>query len=211
MIRLLITDDHPVIVSGLQCLLDGHSDIQIVGVALSAADTLAWLCSNSADVLLLDISLPDMDGIDLCKKIHQQYPYIKIIGFTAFGQINFVTSMIRNGALGFLFKNTSKAEIIEAVKTVYRGNQYLSREVNEKLIAKATKTLPIRSSFIPELSRREKEVLELIVKEHTTKEIAEKLYLAVSTIETHRINISTKLGARNTAGLVRNAIKLGLV
>ena len=211
MIRLFIIDDHPIIINGLSMALSKYKDIQIAGTALSAADALDWLAEQEADVALLDIALPDMDGIDLCKKIHKRHPKLKIIGLTTYGQVSFITRMLQNGALGYLYKNTSEPELIEAIRKVYNGEKYLSREANEKLIAKATNSRPQRNSFIPKITRRELEVLELIVSENTTQEIAEKLFLSSSTVETHRMNLCAKLGARNTAGLVRNAMKLGLV
>lgn len=210
MIRLLIVDDHPIVISGLQNALEGQADIEIVGHVLTAKETMSWLEKTETDVILLDIGLPDMDGIDLCKLIHKQYPTIKIIGLTTYGQVSFITSMLRNGAQGYLYKNTSEHELAEAIRTVYAGGQYLSAEVNDKLIAKATRSLPKHGQLIPKLTRREKEVLELILSESTNQEIANTLFLSISTVETHRMNLCAKLGARNTAGLVKNAIKLGL-
>lgn len=210
MIRLLIVDDHPIVISGLQNALAEQDDIEIVGHVLNANETMLWLDKAETDVILLDIGLPDMDGIDLCKLIHKQFPTIKIIGLTTYGQVSFITSMLRNGAQGYLYKNTSEHELAQAIRTVYAGGQYLSAEVNDKLIAKATRSLPKNGQLIPKLTRREKEVLELILSESTNQEIANTLFLSISTVETHRMNLCAKLGARNTAGLVKNAIKLGL-
>lgn len=210
MIRLLIVDDHPIVISGLQNALAEQDDIKIVGQVLNATETMLWLEKAETDVILLDIGLPDMDGIDLCKLIHKQFPTIKIIGLTTYGQVSFITSMLRNGAQGYLYKNTSERELAQAIRTVYAGGQYLSAEVNDKLIAKATRSLPKNGQLIPKLTRREKEVLELILAESTNQEIANTLFLSISTVETHRMNLCAKLGARNTAGLVKNAIKLGL-
>ncbi len=210
MIRLLIVDDHPIVISGLQNALGEQGDIKIVGHVLNAKDALEWLGDNDTDVILLDIGLPDMDGIDLCKQIHKQFPEPKIIGLTTYGQVSFITSMLRNGAKGYLYKNTSEQELATAIRTVHGGGQYLSAEVNNKLIAKATRSLPKNGQLIPKLTRREKEVLELIMAESTNQEIADTLFLSISTVETHRMNLCAKLGARNTAGLVKNAIKLGL-
>ena len=211
MIQLLIIDDHPIVIQGIENAITKETNVEVAGTALNAEQAIKWLSANHADVILLDIALPDMDGIDLCKYIHKNFPASKIIGLTTFGQVSFITSMLRNGARGYLYKNTSEEELVNAIRTVHAGQQYLSREVNEKLIAKAARTLPKRESFIPKLTRREKEILELIIAENTTQEIADLLHLSVSTIETHRMNLCAKLGARNMAGLVKNAIKLGLV
>ena len=211
MIRLLLIDDHPIITQGIQNASAIEEDIQVAGIALNAEEAINWLAENETDIAILDIDLPDMDGIDLCKIIHKKYPAVKIIGLTTYGQVSFITGMLRNGAMGYLYKNTSETELIKAVRTVYKGEQYLSQEVNEKLIDKASRITPKRESFIPVLTRREKEILELIIAEHTTQEIAKLLHLSVSTIETHRMSLCAKLGARNMAGVVKNAIKFGLV
>lgn len=211
MIKLLLIDDHPIITQGIQNAAATEGDIQVVGVAHNAEEALNWLAKNEADVVILDIDLPGMDGIDLCKYLNKNYPGLKIIGLTTYGQVSFITGMLRNGAMGYLYKNTSETELVTAIRTVYQGQQYLSKEVNEKLIDKASRVTPKRESFIPALTRREKEILELIIAEHTTQEIAKLLHLSVSTIETHRMSLCAKLGARNMAGVVKNAIKFGLV
>lgn len=210
MIRVFLIDDHPIVINGLKKAVANQDDIEIVGHALSAKEAMNWLNKNQADVALLDISLPDIDGIDLCKMIHTKFPTLGIIGLTTFGQVSFITGMLRNGAKGYLYKNTTEKELLLAIRAVSRGERYLSKEVNDKLIAKATQGKSLDSSFIPKLTRREKEVLELIVAEHTNQEIADKLFLSTSTVETHRMNLCAKMGARNTAGLVKNAMKLGL-
>lgn len=211
MIRLFVIDDHTLVINGIQNAIKSETDIELVGNALDAQSAIQWLEKHEADVVILDIALPDMDGIDLCKYFNKHFPTLRIIGLTTYSQVSFITGMLRNGALGYLYKNTSESELVEAIRAVYAGEQYLSKEVNAKLIAKATHSLPKRESFIPKLTRREKEILDLIVSENTTQEIATILHLSVSTVETHRMNLCAKLGARNMAGLVKNAIKLGLV
>jgi len=211
MIQVFIIDDHQIVINGIQQAIEKQDDIEIIGTALSAAEGLEWLQQHTADVVLLDIHLPDRDGMEVCKILAKQFPELKIIGLTTFGQVSFITQMLQNGASGYLFKNTSEEELTEAIRTVHRGEQYLSKEVNDKLIAKAMKRKTASSTFIPKLTRREKEVLELIMEEHTNQEIADTLFLSVSTVETHRMNLCAKLGARNTAGLVKNAIKFGLI
>lgn len=210
MIRLLLVDDHQIVINGLKKAIATQPDIEVAGEALNATDAIAWLDENEADVAVLDLNLPDFDGIELCKKIRKKHPPLKVIGLTTYGQVSFITEMLRNGASGYLFKNTSEEEIVSAIRSVHSGQQYLSAEVNAKLIAKATKQPDNSHRFIPKLTRREREVLELIISECTNQEIAERLFISVSTVETHRMNLCAKLGARNTAGLVKNAIKFGL-
>lgn len=211
MIRLFVIDDHPVVVTGINQAVGSRPDIQLAGSAHRGEEALAWLAANSADVILLDVNLPGMDGIELCKTIKKQYPEVKIIGLTTFSEASFITGMLNNGASGYLFKNISEKELTDAILAVYAGKRYLSEEVNEKLISKATKQASARTGFVPKLTRREKEVLDLIMEECTTQEIAERLFLSVSTVETHRLKLFTKLDAKNVVGLVKNAMKFGLV
>lgn len=211
MIKLFIIDDHPIVISGIKQTFERHKQIDCVGSALNGVEAMQWLAKHHTDVILLDVNMPGKDGIELCKQIKKKYPNVKVIGLTTFSQASFITGMLRNGANGYLFKNASEEELTEAIITVHKGKRYLSEEVNDKLINKATQRSSGKAGFIPKLTRREKEVLELIVEEYTTQEIANKLFLAVSTVETHRMNLCAKLGAKNVAGLVKNAIKFGLV
>jgi len=211
MIRLFITDDHSIVIFGIRRALEAYPDIRVVDTAQTARETEQKLESQDVDVLLLDVHLPDQDGVDLCRTLLQAHPDLKIIGLTTFTQVSFIAEMLRNGAEGYLFKNTSEEELATAIRNVYGGEQYLSKEVQKRLIAKATRQKTESQAFIPKLTRREKEVLDLIVTEHTNQEIAAKLFITVSTVETHRMNLCTKLNARNTAGLVRNAIKFDLI
>ncbi len=209
MIKVFIVDDHPIVIKGLLTALEDDPNIQVVGQAESSRDCFLWFEENHADVVLLDIHLDEMDGIEVCKQLIKKMPELGIIGLTTYDQISFVNAMVKNGAKGYLYKNTSEEELMEAIKTVYAGREFFSREVYQKLIHQSNKN---RSrSFIPKITRREKEVLQLIYDEYTNQEIAKKLFLSVSTIETHRMNLCTKLNVRNTAGLIREAIKFGFV
>ncbi len=211
MIRLIIVDDHPLVIDGLTRAIAAAPDIELVGTALDAPSCLDWFERNEADVAILDISLPGMDGMELCKKLKGEHPGLQIIGLTTYDQVSFITEMLRAGASGYLFKNVDQEELIRAIQAVHSGDTYLSKGVNDKLIAKAMQGGQPQQGFIPRLSRREKEVLKLIVEEYTNQEIADQLCIALTTVETHRVHLREKLGARNTAGMVKNAIKFGLV
>jgi len=155
--------------------------------------------------------LPDGDGIQLCKELVKAQPNLKVIALTTYNQNILVKNMIRNGAHGFLLKNTSLEELQRAIETVYRGEQYLQTEIKESLLRDTLGTTAQRTTFRPRLTRREKEVLQLIMDELTTTEIGEKLFISPKTVETHRLNLLQKLGVRNTAGLVKEAINQGLL
>lgn len=209
MINVFIVDDHQVVLDGIQSMLDAADGMSLVGLARNGQETLEFLKVNTVDVALIDINLPGMDGIELCKLIVKNHPKIKVLALTTFNEVSFITNIIKGGASGYLLKNTSKEELITAINTVSQGEQYLSKEVQEKLISASFGKKD--TSFIPKLTRREKEVLKLITEEFTTKEIAEKLFISDATVETHRLHLLNKLGARNTAGLVKTAIQKGLI
>jgi DNA-binding NarL/FixJ family response regulator len=164
------------------------------------------------DVILLDINLPDIDGVDLCKKIGALYPDINIIALTMYNEGSFISGMLKNGAKGYVLKNSDKGLLKEAIKTVHAGGSFFGEEVTKTLMqSMMPETQTSKSGNIPKLTRREKEVLKLIVQEHTTPEMAEKLFISLNTVETHRKNLLQKLNVRNTAGLVRFAVENKLV
>ena len=210
MIRLAITDDHPLLVEGMKNILAQSRNVKLVNSFPSADETINYKGFSQIDVLLLDINLPDMDGIALCGKLHTKWPHLKIIGLTSHKQTSFLKGMLKAGAKGFLVKNTPAEEIIGAIEIVFMGQEYIQTEMKELLIAETLKT-GHHNSFIPKLTRRELEILKLITEEHTTQEIAEKLFLSPKTVETHRQNLMLKLEAKNSIGLVKIAMHKGLV
>ncbi|HZV69039.1 MAG TPA: response regulator transcription factor [Saprospiraceae bacterium] len=212
MINLCITDDHQMVLEGLQLLLQDQREIHVVKICRSAKDLLEYLSREAPDVILLDINMPEMNGIEACKTIKKEHPAIKVIALSMITEANLIKLMLKNGAEGYLHKNAGREEIVDAVVDVYHGKKYLSSEVSELLMQISDKD-PIKSteSPFPKLSRRESEILQLIVDEKTTHEIAGSLFIGFGTVETHRRNIMIKLGSKNTAGLVRTAIEYGLV
>lgn len=208
MIRIFIADDHQVLIDGIKFILNEESDITIVGEALDGETALMKMEKVAFDIALLDINLPKKDGIETCKALLKMKPEVKVIGLTMFNEGSFIENMLKSGARGYILKHEGKEEMIKAIKSVYAGEEYLSQEVSKTLIHSmiAGKERP-NSNFIPKLTRREREILALILEEHTTAEIAAKLFLSLSTIETHRKNLLSKFGVRNTAGLVRFAVE----
>ncbi|WP_108805544.1 MULTISPECIES: response regulator transcription factor [unclassified Aquimarina] len=209
MITVSILDDHIMVLRGLETMLEDSKLVEIIATYNTGKKLLDGLVITTPNVLLLDINLPDSNGIELCKLIAKTYPSIAIIGLSNYNETGFVKNMIRNGAKGYLLKNSSKKELIEAIKSTYRGETYLPKSLQNKLL---NESIGIRSSsFIPKLTRREKEVLELISKEYTSEEIAGKLFVTIKTVEAHRSNLIQKLGVRNSAGLIRVAFEKGLL
>ena len=210
MIKVFIADDHRVLIDGIKSLLCDLDDIEVVGEALDGDATLTQLKQIEVDVLLLDINLPKKDGIEVCKILTKENPEIKVLALTMFNEASFIQGMLKSGAKGYLLKNSGRKEVVKAIRRVSEGESYFSEEVSNTLIQsimpggdKKTGT----SLLIPKLTRREKEILQLIIEEYTNAEIAQKLFLSLSTVETHRKNLLSKVGARNTAGLVRIAIE----
>ncbi|MCF8274912.1 MAG: response regulator transcription factor [Flavobacteriaceae bacterium] len=211
MISIAITDDHLMVVEGLKTMLNNVDNIQIISTYHSVNDTIEGLQTVVPQVLLLDINLPDGNGIILCKELKEHYKTLKIIALSNFEDVAFIKQIIKNGANGYLLKNTNKTELIDAIIAV-TNNQLFLPEKLQRLLLNDSLGKPNNSSFfIPSLTRREKEVLKLIVKEHTTDEIANQLFITPKTVEAHRSNLIQKLGVKNVAGLVRVAIEKGLI
>lgn len=203
-IQVFIVDDHYMVVEGIRSLLQHEKGIEWIGHAMNAQSCLSFLSSRQPDVIFMDINLPDKNGIDLCKEVNEKYPSVSIIGLSTFNQQSFITKMIDNGASGYVLKNASKEELLFAIQTVVRGGTFLSHEA-------AMITGENVGDNQPVLTRREKEVLELIADGMTTQEIADKLFVSAATVETHRKNLLVKLQAKNVAAMVKIAARMNLI
>jgi DNA-binding NarL/FixJ family response regulator len=206
MTKVFIVDDHTVVIEGIYSLLQREKDIEIIGHCCNAASCIEYFKSHTADVILMDISLPDMNGVDLCKQIKKDYPGIMILGLSTFNQSTYVRKMIESGASGYLLKNAGKKEIIEAIQEVKKGKTYFSFDA-----AQALRFDSIQQSGIPPLTKREKEVLVNIAEGLTNLQIAKKLFISIDTVETHRKNLHSKLNVKNSAMLVRFAVENNLL
>jgi len=209
-IKLAITDDHEMVLKGIETMLGNTPEITVVGTYKNAAETIENITKDQPDVLLLDINLPDINGIDLCKQLLKKHPELKIIALTNFDETSFVKRILNNGAHGYLLKNTDKLELLDALKTVLSGEQYLQKDIQKKLLNQAIGKTSSNSLLI-KLTRREKEVLQAIYEELTTQQISEKLFISPKTVETHRMNLMSKLGAKNSVGIIKIAIEKQLL
>ena len=205
-ISIIIVDDHPVVTEGLRALLQKKDNLEIAGCFTTGKETLDFLSSRTADVVLLDISLPDMNGADLCLKIKTVYPSTCVLAISNHSERSIITQMLQNGASGYLLKNASSEELIHSIIHAINGHPALSREVQSIL---AQNDAPIRQ--IPRLTRREKEVLKLVAEGMTTGDIAEKLFISPLTVETHRRNLMQKFEVNNTAALIKTAMEHKLI
>ena len=207
MIRVFIVDDHPLVQEGIKSLLTNEKDIEVCGYAMNAQSCIGYFVNNKADVILMDINLPDKSGIDLCREIKQAHPEVMVLGLSTFNQGSYVTRMMENGASGYVLKNADKAEMIEAIHQVSKGKIYLSFEAGQAMRRENSNP----ASQIPVLTRREKEILQLIAEGFTNPEIASQLYLSPTTVDTHRKNLLAKLNVKNTASLVKFAMEHDLI
>ncbi|MBK9569149.1 MAG: response regulator transcription factor [Chitinophagaceae bacterium] len=200
---VFIVDDHYMVIEGIRSLLQNEKGIEWAGHATNAASCLSFLQNQLPDVILMDISMPDKSGIDLCKEVKEKYPSVFIIGLSTFNQQSFLQKMLDNGASGYVLKNATQAELMEAIELVAKGKTYLSDEVS--------KVLRKQNDAHIVLTRREKEVLELIAGGLTNIEIGDKLFISSSTVDTHRKNLLAKFQAKNTASLIRIASQMEFI
>jgi DNA-binding NarL/FixJ family response regulator len=207
MIRVFIVDDHPVVIEGIHSLLQHEKGIEWAGHAMNAASCFGFFVNNTADVILMDISMPGMDGDELCRIMKVKYPGIFILGLSTFNQGLYIKKMMENGASGYILKNSTKEELLKAIYTVTAGGIFFSGEAGEAL-KEYQKSL---SHQLPELSRREKEILGLIAEGYTNPQIAEKIFLSSFTVDSHRKNLLAKLNVKNTASLIRLAVERKLI
>ncbi len=203
-IKVFITDDHYMVVEGIRALLQGEKRIEFIGHASNAASCLSFLKNQQPDVILMDISMPDKTGVELCKEVRLLYPQVFVIGLSTFNQFTFIDAMMENGASGYLLKNAGKEEITTAVMEVAKGKIYMSDEAAATLKNEAHEDSPV-------LTRRENEILRMIANGHTNPAIAEKLFLSLSTVDTHRKSLMRKLNIKNTALLIRYAMEHNIV
>jgi DNA-binding NarL/FixJ family response regulator len=194
-IKVFITDDHYMVVEGIRSILQLEKNIEWMGHAMTAASCMAFLQSQQPDVLLLDINLPDKSGIDLCKEIKAKYPDIQILGLSSFNQQSYIQKMMQNGASGYVLKNASIEEIVNAIEAAMNGEIFLSDQASITIDEN-------KNAQVPVITRREKEVLMLIAKGLTNKEIADKLFISTTTVDTHRKNLLAKFQVKNTASLI---------
>ena len=210
-IKILVADDHKILIEGLNMLIHQEDDMEIVATAAHGKEVLEALRQTQVDVILLDINLPIINGIDLCRQIKAKSSAIRVLALTSYNKGIFIQQMLKAGASGYVLKNSASEEIVHAVRQVYAGETYMSPSVTNILMESLRNQPSDSNEFIPKLTKREKQVLKLIASEMTTKEIAQELHLSEHTVESHRRNLLTKFNVRNVVGLIRKAIQRGLI
>jgi DNA-binding NarL/FixJ family response regulator len=209
-IRVLLAEDHHLVRAGLRALLDPLDDIEVIGEAGNGRDALALLKTKAADVAILDISMPGMNGLEAAVRMADEFPTTKVVILTMHSNEEYVLRALRAGVAGFLLKDAGTAELEGALRAVVRGETYLSPGVSKKVVegylGRSGGVHPLDS-----LTPRQREVLQLIAEGYSTKQIAGLLGVGVKTIETHRTQLMDRLGIHEIAGLVRYAVRVGLV
>jgi len=203
MIKIIIVEDHPLVIDGLTNVLSSHENFAVLKSCFNAKELLTALEIELPNVILMDIRLPDIDGITLCKMVKKKHPEIEIIALTTFNHRYYIQAMIESGAKGYVLKNASPEEIIESIIYVNEGVEFFTDEVKSQI--KSSKKNPIY------ISKREREILRFIAEGFTNKEIAEKLFISHLTVDSHRKNLILKFQASNTASLIHMAHDNGYI
>ena len=211
-IKIIIADDHKMFLEGLASLLNNFPEIEIIATVSNGEEVLKILNTHSVNVVVTDIDMPVMDGFKLTKEIKKNYPTINILALSMHNSGKVIANLLKQGVTGYILKDTGKEELIEAIKTVARGEPFFSGEVKSTLM---NSMMPGRKTssggiFI-ELTEREKEVLKLIASGLTYQQIGEKLFISENTVIFHKKSLYEKLGVKNTAGLITGAIEKGLL
>ena len=210
MINVLLADDHQIVLDGLSSLLDGEIDIHKVDEVTDGELVLKVLKVKPVDVVVLDIEMPNLDGLETTKVIKSKYPKIKILILTMYNEEGFIKQLVQANVDGYVLKERGKEELVQAIKQVANGKQYFGEAVTKTLL-EGIKKLKTGEPEEVRLTRREKEVLQLIAEGLSTPQIAERLIIAHSTVETHRRNLIDKAGVPNSKALIRFAHKKGFV
>lgn len=207
-IKVLLVDDHLMFLEGLQSLFANEKNIEVVGAASNAKMALDIINNNKIDIVITDLSMPDIDGSSLIATLQNKHPNIYTLVLSMHSESQIISKLIKQDINGYLLKNAEKEELLIAVKTIVGGENYFSKEVSDIYNEGSFKS---DYSPIPELSKREQEVLKLIGDQFTTKQIADKLFISQNTVESHRKNMFSKLNVKNVAGLIKMAIKNNLL
>lgn len=204
-IKVLVADDHPMVLEGMRSMLQQIAFVIVTGTVSNAYEAIEHIKLTAPDIVITDINMPEISGIELTLKIKKEFAAVKVIAMSTFKERSYISQMIQNGASGYLVKSASKEEIEEAILSVHEGKLYMSLDIN---LSSSDKQELIN---IPVLSSREKEVLQLIADGMTNPQIATKLFLSMHTVDSHRKNLLTKFAVNNTASLIKLAAKYNLV
>lgn len=209
--RVLLAEDHALVRSGIRALLEDLSGIDVVGEVANGREALEFVATHRPDVVLMDLTMPELNGLDATARIRREFSEVRILILSMHGDDEYVTQSLRAGANGYLLKNAGRAELEIALRAVARGDHYLSPAVSRTVVAEFVHGGGERRTPLERLTPRQREVLQLIAEGNSTKEIAAKLNLSIKTVESHRAQLMHRLGIHDVPGLVRYAIRAGVV
>jgi len=211
-IKLMIAEDQAIILHSLMILINSIPNIEVIGTALNGLDLMALLENEKPDVILMDINMPKMNGIEATKILDEKMPWVKVIALSMYDHPVYIKKMFKSGAKGFVSKNATKMELGKAIQMVYGGEIYISEEISRILLREYSSVSDSdEDGDFTSLTSREIEIIQLLADGLYTKEIAEKLFISDKTVERHKTNILKKLKLRNTAQLVKVAITKGII
>ena len=205
--KVFIIDDHPIVLDGLKNLLETREEMEVTGMYDLGETMLAALEDNAPDAMLMDINLPDVNGITLCQKVKQKCPSVKVVALSVHNEKTVIMGMLQSGASAYVLKNAIGEDIIAALHAAMNGQIYMCRGTQKVLSSSEGSDL----KEVPRLTRREKEILQLIGKGYTTQQIAGALFISTHTVESHRKNLMEKFGVPNTATVIKLATDFGLM
>lgn len=213
MIRIIVVDDHPIVRDGLRMALDSIEHLHVIDVASNGLEALVMIKKNQPDILLTDISMPEMNGLELTAEVVKKYPLIRVIILSMHDHETYINNCIQAGAHGYLLKDSEKSELILAIEKVSIGEKYFSKNVSQILVNGLYKDTSNKGEDENScrLSKREAQVLQIIAEGLSNKEIATRLFLSIRTVGAHRYNIMQKMGVKNTAEMIRVGVKMKLI
>jgi two-component system response regulator NreC len=211
MTKVLIADDHAIVRAGLRVVLTSEPSLHLVGEAAGGYEAIEMVSDTQPNILVLDVSMPDLDGIAVTKKLKPLYPDLKILILTIHKDDALLREAIKSGAAGYILKQAAESELISAIQIVMRGDMYVDPSMLRSLIEEKSSPTDVRHESVEPLTPRETEVLKLIVQGYTNRQIGKELNISVRTVEGHRANLSGKLGLRSRVDLVRYAREHGLL
>ena len=211
-VNIVIADDHDIFRDGFKVLLKDQEDVVLIGEATNGRALLALVTKIQPDIVITDIKMPEMSGIEVCKHIRNEFPHMQVIALSMFNDDHLIVDMLEAGASGYLLKNTKRQELLDAVQVVYKGGNYYSPATSAKLtkLIGRSKFNPWKNETVVKLNKQEKDIIRLICEQRTSKEIAAELNLAFKTVESYRETLLLKTNSQNMIGIALYAIKHGL-
>ncbi len=211
MIKILLADDHQILLDGIKAILERDPELRVVGTAANGKEVLLKLEQVAVDVLLLDLQMPVMDGLETLTHVKKDYPHLNVLMLTTNDEGSIITSIFKSGATGYLLKNASQETLIQGIKDAAIGKKVLSPHLTSKMIESLSEKPKARPGDIPKITKRELEVVKLIAREYTTQQIADALFVSTNTVATHKRNLFVKMDVKNSVGMVKKAVDWGMI